>query len=88
LEPSLASGDDVVGIGASGKGLGVFVVLCNDAVDGGLEIGDGSENSPLQAPTGEFGQETFHGVQPEMDLGAKWHVQRGGRSGQRRTSDV
>jgi hypothetical protein len=39
-----------------------LVVLSDEPVDGGLEIGEGAENAALQAPFGDLGEEAFFGV--------------------------
>ena len=38
--------------------------LCEEAVDSGLEIDDGSEDATFQAPLGLLGEVTLHGVEP------------------------
>jgi hypothetical protein len=38
LVPAFDGGDDLVGIGGPGEGLGLLVVLSKEAVDGGLEV--------------------------------------------------
>jgi len=47
-------------------------VLGDEAIDGGLEIGGGSEHPALQAPLGELGEEAFDRVKPGAEVGAKW----------------
>ena len=41
-----------------------MVGLGDEAVDGGLEIDDASEDTALQSPLGEFGEEALDGVEP------------------------
>jgi hypothetical protein len=45
LVPAYDGGDDLVGVCGSGEGLGVMVGLVEIAVDGGLEVDDGSEGA-------------------------------------------
>ena len=64
LVPALDGGDDLVGIGGPGEGLGLLVVLGDEAVDGGLEVDDGAEDAALQPPLGQLGEEALDGVEP------------------------
>ena len=45
------------------KGL-IGVGLCDEAVDGDLKFGDGSEHATFEAPVGELGEEAFGGIKP------------------------
>jgi hypothetical protein len=47
LVPTFDGGDDFVWIGGPDEGLRLLVVLFEEAIDGGLEIGDGSEHASL-----------------------------------------
>ena len=47
--PAFDGGDDFVGIGGPYEGFGLGIGLCDEAVDGGLEIDDGSEDATLQS---------------------------------------
>ncbi len=38
----------------------------DEPIDGGLEIDDGMEDSPLGAPYCAFGEEAFDGVEPRV----------------------
>ena len=62
--PAPDGGDDFVGVGGPCEGLGVGIMLVEEAVDCGLEIDDGSEDAPLESPLGQFCEEPFDGVQP------------------------
>ncbi len=64
LVPAPDGGDDGVGIGSPGEGLGLSIVLGDEAVDGGLEVDDGVEDATLEPSPGEFGEEAFDGVEP------------------------
>ena len=46
------------------KGFGLSIVFFEEAVDGGLEVDDRSEDAALQSPLGELGEEAFDGVEP------------------------
>lgn len=45
--PSPDGGDDGVGVGGPGEGLGLDVVLAHEAVDGGLKVDDGVKDATL-----------------------------------------
>ena len=62
--PSPDGGDDFVWIGGPGEGLGHLVGLLDEAVDGGLEIDDGSEDAAFQSSLRQLGEEALDGVQP------------------------
>jgi len=48
------------------KGLASLVLCCsmNETGDRGFQVVDGSEHAVFQPSSGEFGEETFDGVQP------------------------
>ena len=75
--PAFDSGQDAAWIGGPGEGFRIAVCLGNEAVDGVLEIVDGSEDTALEAPARELGKEAFDGVEPDAEVGVKWKVQRG-----------
>ena len=54
----------LAGIGDPLEGLGVGVVVVEEAVDGGLKVCDGSEDATLEAPLGQDGEEALDGVEP------------------------
>lgn len=62
--PSFDGGDDFVWVLGPGKGLWVGVDVGEEAVDGGFEFLDGSEDAALEAPVGELGEEALNGVEP------------------------
>ena len=57
-------GDDFVWIGNPLEGLRVGVVIVEEAVDGGLEVGDGSKHAAFEAALGQDGEKAFDGVEP------------------------
>ena len=50
--------------GAIHTGSGIGVGLFDEAVNGDLKFGDGSEHATFEAPVGELGEEAFDGVEP------------------------
>jgi hypothetical protein len=62
--PSSDGGDDFVWIGGPGEGPGSVVSLGEEAVDGGLEVDDRSEDAAFEPALGEVGEEAFDGVEP------------------------
>lgn len=62
--PSFGGGDDFVGVGFPFEGGGGLVVFGDEAVDGGLEVGDGVEHATLEPSPGELGEEPLDGVEP------------------------
>ena len=64
MVPSFHGSNDLVWIGGPGKGFGVFVGLCDEAIDGGLEIDERMEDVAFEPPSCEFGEEALDGVEP------------------------
>ncbi len=64
MVPASDGGDDLFWIGGPGEGFGGFVGVCDEAVDSSLEIDEGMEDTALEPPLGEFGEEAFDGVEP------------------------
>ncbi len=62
MVPSFNGSDDPIWIGGPGEGFGVFVGFGDEAIDGDLEIDEGMEDAPPEAPFCEFGEESFDGV--------------------------
>ena len=62
--PSLDGGDNFVWIGDPFEGFGMGVMIVEEAIDRGLEVGDGSEDSAFEAGFGEGCEETLNGVDP------------------------
>jgi len=62
--PTFDGSDDLVWVGGPDEGPGVDVCLGEEAVDGGLEVDDGSEDATFEAPAGELGKIAFDGVEP------------------------
>src|SRR5258705_510553 len=83
--PTIGGGDDFVWIGGPDEGLWLLVVVGDEAIDGGLEIDDAFEDTALEAPLGEDGEETLDGVEPtgrggrEMEAPARMTPQPLGR---------
>jgi hypothetical protein len=53
----------LVWIGGPGEGLGLLVVVGDDAIDGGLEIDDAFEDAALETAPGENGEEALDSVE-------------------------
>ena len=64
MVPSFDGSDDFIRIGDPGKRFGVFVGFGDESIDGGLEINEGVEDTTVKPPLGEFGEETFDGIEP------------------------
>src|SRR6202521_6417814 len=62
--PSSDGGDDFVGVGDPLERRRGGVVIVEEAVDGGLEVCDGSEHAALETPLGQDGEEALDGVEP------------------------
>ncbi len=69
MMPASDGGDDLVWISGPGEGFGGFIGFCDEAVDGGLEIDKGVEDTAPEAPPGEFGEEALDGVEPRAGCG-------------------
>ena len=78
--------DDFVGVGDPLEGLRLGVVIVEEAVDGGLEVGDGSEHATLETALGQGGEKAFDSVEPRRGGRVKWKVQRGWRVSHLRTA--
>jgi len=64
LMPSPDGGDDCVGVGSPGEGLGFGVGLTHEAVGGGLKVDDGVKDAALEPSPGEFREEALDGIEP------------------------
>ena len=62
--PTFDSGEDAAWRRDPHEGFGIGVGLCDEAVDGDLKFGDGSERATFEAPVGELGEEAFDGIKP------------------------
>ena len=78
--PTPDSGDDFVWVCGPGEGFGIIVGLRDEAVDGGLEIDNASEDTALQSLLGKFGEEPSTALSHEHEVGVKWKAKRGCRS--------
>jgi len=64
LLPFFDGDDNVVGVSGPDEGFGIIVCLGDEAVDGGLQVGNGSEYAALAATPGKLGEEDLDGVEP------------------------
>lgn len=62
--PPFDSGEDAVGVDGPHEGFRIGVGFDDEAIDGGLEVGDGSEHAAFEASPCELGEEAFDGVEP------------------------
>ena len=69
MEPSFDGGDNSVGAGFPDEGLGVLIVILDEAVTGVLDIDEGVEAAVFKPPLRELGEDAFDGVNHEHDVG-------------------
>ena len=83
--PAFDSGEDALWIGGPNKGFGIGVRLGNEAVDGDLQVNNGSEHAALETALGQDGEKPSTALSQEAEVGVKWNVQRGCRASHRLT---
>jgi hypothetical protein len=76
LVPAFDGGDDLVGIGGPGEGLGLLVVLSKEAVDGGLEVDERMKNPALERRFDSLAKKPSTALSHEHEVGVKWKVKR------------
>ena len=64
MVPAPDGGDDFVWICGPNEGLRPFVVLGQEAVDGGLKVDEGMKDAAFEASVGEFCEEALDGIEP------------------------
>ena len=62
--PASDSGDDFIGISGSSEGSGLLIVLFEEAVDCGLQVGDGPKDAALEPPLRKGREEALDRVEP------------------------
>src|SRR5271167_4312865 len=62
--PAPYGGDYVIRVRGPGEGLGLLIVLFEEAVDRGLEVCDGSEDAALEPALCERGEEALDRIEP------------------------
>ena len=62
--PASDGGDAFIWVGGPGDGLWLCVVLVGKAINGGLEVDDGSEDAALQLSLRQLGEEALNGIAP------------------------
>jgi len=67
--PPFNSGDNFVWIGGPCKWFGALVGFSDEAINGGLEIDERMEYTPVEPSLGEFGEEALDGVGPRTGCG-------------------
>ena len=83
--PAPDGGDDFVGIRGPGEGLGVLIVLFEEAVDRGLRSVTDRKTPRLSLRFVRVAKKPSTALSQEADVGVKWNVHRGLRSSHRRT---
>ena len=84
--PSFDGGDNFVWIGDPSEGFGMGVVIVEEAIDRGLEVGDGSEDSRLRRRLARVAKKPSTALSQEAEVGVKWKVHRGLRANHWRTT--
>ena len=69
--PTIGGGDDFVWIGGPDEGLWLLVVVGDEAIDGGLEINDRSEDAPLETPPGQSREQSLDRIEPGARFGGE-----------------
>jgi len=65
LEPTVSSCDGIVRICVPDEWLwSVGVIFPDEAVDSSLEVVDGVEDTVLETPPGQLGEEAFNNIEP------------------------
>ena len=64
MVPTSHGDDDLVGICDPLEGFRLGIVIAEESVDGGLEVGDRSEDPALETPLGQDGKKAFDSVEP------------------------
>ena len=63
MVPASDGGDDFIRIGGPDEGFGAFVVLIQEAVDGGLKVDERMEDAAFEPAVGQPGEETLDGIE-------------------------
>jgi hypothetical protein len=79
LLPAFDSGEHAFWVGGPHEGFGICVCLCDEAVDGELQINDRLEHAALEAPARELGKQPWTALSQGDEVGVKWNVLRGYR---------
>src|ERR1700692_1077927 len=62
--PPFDSSEDAFGVSGPDEGFGIGVGFFDEPVDCSLKVGNRPDPSTLEAPSREFGEEAFDGVEP------------------------
>ena len=71
LAPEFDGGDSLVWIGGPREGHGGYAIICNEAVDNGINIDEGVEDAAPEPQLGEFSREDLDCVEPEAGCRVK-----------------
>jgi hypothetical protein len=69
--PTFDGVDDFVWIGDPLEGFGVGIVIVEEAIDRGLQVGDGSEDATLEATLAQGREEALDGIEPRGRSGGE-----------------
>ena len=64
MAPGSDRGDDLIGISGPSEGSGLLIVLFEEAVDCGLQVGDGPKDAALEPPLRKGREEALDRVEP------------------------
>ena len=84
--PGPDGGDDFVGIGGPCEGFGLLIVLIEEAIDRGLQVGDGAEDAALEPSLGEDREEALDSVEPGS--GCRCEMERPSRMAFKPTANI
>src|SRR5271155_3975403 len=74
--PASDGSDDFVGVCNPMEGLRLGIVILEEAVDGGLEVGDGSEDTAFETALRQDGEETLEHMPSSHRRYAGWTIER------------
>src|SRR5436309_5918549 len=74
--PAFDGGDDFVGIGGPYEGFGLGIGLCDESVDGGLEVGDKRKTPRLRRRLVSLAKKPSMALSQDAEVGVKWKVKR------------
>ena len=77
--------DDGIGVGSPDKRFGIGIGFSQEAVDGGLEIGDAFEDAAFEPTPDQLGEEALYRVEPGGGGRVRWKWKRWCRPSQART---
>jgi hypothetical protein len=64
LLPAFDSSEHAFWVRGPSEGFGISIGICDEAVDGELQVDDGLEDAALEALARKLGEEALDGVEP------------------------